>query len=84
MRLDLAHGIGHGGAITDVAGQGQHLVAQVCQALGQGRLVQVDSHHLGAFGNETTHHGLAHPLPRAGDKGDFVQQLHSVLPQCRA
>ncbi|MCY1178262.1 hypothetical protein D9M73_186050 [compost metagenome] len=73
MLLGLAHGIGHGGAVTDVAGQGQHLVAQVCQALGQGRLVQVDSHHLGAFGDKTTHDGLAHALGGTGHEGHFIE-----------
>ncbi|MNL39676.1 hypothetical protein D3C87_1619650 [compost metagenome] len=73
MLLGLAHGIGHGGAVTDVAGQGQYLVTQVRQALGQGSLIQVDSHHLGAFGDKTTDDGLAHALPGAGHKGDFIE-----------
>ncbi|MNO64697.1 hypothetical protein D3C76_554330 [compost metagenome] len=77
MRLGLAHGVCHGACIGDVAAQRQHLVSEVGQALGQGGLVQVDSHHLRPFGDEAAHDGLAHALPGPGDEGHFVVQFHS-------
>ncbi len=79
MRFDLAHGIGHRRGIGDVAAQRQDLFAQVGKAGGKRSLVEVDRHHLGPFGDEAAHDGLAHALPGTGDEGHLVLQFHSVL-----
>ena len=73
MLLGLAHGIGHRRTVTHVAGQGQDVVAQVRQTLGQRRLVEIDRHHLGAFGDKSTHDGLAHALRGTGHERHFIE-----------